>query len=319
MTGEGNRNESLNRAAWNDLQKAFLVELLVEFNRPGARLQNAWSSVAWNEMTRRFKAKFVDSNFSLKQLKEQERTLKKAYKTINRLRDLSGFGWDPTRKMVDAPEEVWAPILQTDKEAKRWYNKPFPHYDDLHSLYSGCIANGSRRRGSNYFANPENQVEMNSPSPTIPAPGGLNDFGFDDDFLGTQTFDHISTQSQAPPNVHTPHSVGVSSVRKTIQKKKRKAMSTFHENYLEYKREELTKYCAVMEKNANKSVERADKYSVAAAMEAFEQLSDFDMLNFVNASDMFIKKAETREAFLTVSEEHRSEWIKRMIELWKSN
>lgn len=119
------------------MQKAFLVELLVEFNRPGARLQNAWSSVAWNEMTRRFKAKFVDSNFSLKQLKEQERTLKKAYKTINRLRDLSGFGWDPTRKMVDAPEEVWAPILQTDKEAKRWYNKPFPYYDDLHSLYSG--------------------------------------------------------------------------------------------------------------------------------------------------------------------------------------
>ncbi|XP_078159099.1 uncharacterized protein LOC144554656 [Carex rostrata] len=227
--------------------------------------------------------------------------------------------------MVDAPEDVWAPILQIDKEARRWYNKSFPYYDDLHNLYSGCIANGSYRRGSNYFANSENQAEMNSPSPTIPAPGGLNDFEIDDDFLGTQTFDHTYTQAQGPsstqaiPNVHTPRSIGVSSSSKTIQKKKRKVMSEFHENYLEYKREELAKYCAVMEKNANKSVERADKFSVAAAMEAYEQLPDFDMLDFVNASDMFIKKAETREAFLTVSEERRSEWIKRMIELWKSN
>ncbi|XP_078165241.1 uncharacterized protein LOC144559948 [Carex rostrata] len=170
MTREGNENETNNRAAWNELHKAFLVELLVECNRPGTRLQNAWSRVAWNDMARRFKTKFIDSNFSVKQLKEQERTLKKQYKTVNRLRDQSGFGWDPTRKMVDAPEEVWAPIMQIDKEAKRWYNKHFPYYEDLHSLYSGCIANGSRRCGSNYFANPENQVEMNSPSPTIPTP-----------------------------------------------------------------------------------------------------------------------------------------------------
>ena len=126
------------------MQKAFLVELLVEFNVPGSRQQNAWSSVSWNEMARRFKARFVDSSFSLKQLKEQERTLKKHYKTIKRLRDQSGFGWDPTRKMVDATEEVWVALLQTDKEAKRWYNKPFPYYDDLHNLYSGmrfCLHN----------------------------------------------------------------------------------------------------------------------------------------------------------------------------------
>jgi Myb/SANT-like DNA-binding domain len=107
----GNENENNNRAAWNELQKAFLVELLVEFNRPDTCQQNAWSGIASNEMTRRFKAKFVDSNFSLKQLKEQERTLKKQYKTIKRLRDQNGLGWDPVRKMVDAPEEVWAPIL----------------------------------------------------------------------------------------------------------------------------------------------------------------------------------------------------------------
>jgi Myb/SANT-like DNA-binding domain len=119
------------------LQRAFLVEMLVEFDRPGTRLQNAWSSVAWNEMNRRFKAKFPSANFSVKQLKEQERTLKKQYKAIKRLSEQSGFGWDPVRKMVTAPKEVWAPLLQKDKEAKRWYNKTFPYYDDLHNLYSG--------------------------------------------------------------------------------------------------------------------------------------------------------------------------------------
>ncbi|KAF3337641.1 hypothetical protein FCM35_KLT18228 [Carex littledalei] len=38
--------------------------------------------------------------------------------------------------MVTAPEEVWAPLLK-DKEIKRWYNKPFPYFDDLHKVY--CV------------------------------------------------------------------------------------------------------------------------------------------------------------------------------------
>jgi Myb/SANT-like DNA-binding domain len=110
--------------------------LLVEFDRPGPRQQNGWSGVAWNDMTRRFNAKFPSTNFSHKQIKEQEHTLKKQYKTIQRLRDQSGFGWDITRNMVTAPEEVWAPLLN-DKEIKRWYNKPFSYYDDLHKVYCG--------------------------------------------------------------------------------------------------------------------------------------------------------------------------------------
>ncbi|XP_078170189.1 uncharacterized protein LOC144564462 [Carex rostrata] len=203
MVEEGNENEVNNRAAWNELQKTFLVELLVEFDRLGTRQQNTWSKVAWNDMARRFKAKFIDSSFSVKQLKEQERTLKKLYKTIQRLRNQSGFGWDPTRKMVVATEEVWTPILQTDKEAKRWYNKSFPYYDDLHDLYAGCIANGSRRRGSNYYANRENQFVMDSPSPTIPAPGGFN-LDFEEDYPNTQAFDLISTQAQVSPSTQSP-------------------------------------------------------------------------------------------------------------------
>lgn len=72
----GNAHETNSRVVWNEFQKAFLVKFLVEFNKSGTRQQNVWSDVAWNDMARRFKSKFVDSSFSLKQFKEQERTLK---------------------------------------------------------------------------------------------------------------------------------------------------------------------------------------------------------------------------------------------------
>ena len=60
------------------------------------------------------------------------------------------------------------------------------------------------------------------------------------------------------------------------------------------------------------------KFSVAAAIEAYQQFPDYEMVDFVFACDMFMAKPETREAFLTIAEERRAEWIKMTVELYKS-
>lgn len=38
--------------------------------------------------------------------------LKKGYKEVKHLHNLSGFGWDNDRNVLMADEEMWAPVLQ---------------------------------------------------------------------------------------------------------------------------------------------------------------------------------------------------------------
>jgi hypothetical protein len=51
----------------------------------------------------------------------------------------SGFGWDPDRMMVTAPDVVWKSLeARRNKEALlRWRDKSFPYYNDLFALYDG--------------------------------------------------------------------------------------------------------------------------------------------------------------------------------------
>ncbi|KAF3335050.1 hypothetical protein FCM35_KLT21654 [Carex littledalei] len=167
---------------------------------------------------------------------------------------------------------------------------------------------------------------MDSPSPTVPAPGGLNHIDFEEDYLNTQAFDPISTQAQVPSSTqapvdgHTPPTTRVPSPRRTNKTRKGKVISEFHENYLAYKREETSQYCVIMEKNVIRSTERADKFSVAVAIEAYQcSILGYEMADFVYACDMFITKSETREAFVSIAEERRADWIKSMVDLYKSN
>jgi hypothetical protein len=174
--------------------------------------------------------------------------------------------------------------------------------------------NGSRCRGSNQFVNHEDQFDMDSRSPTILAPGGSNHL--DDDFLNTKAYDPISTQAQVPSSTQSPASAPAS--RKTSKSRKRKTISEFHEEYLAYKRDETKIYSAAMERNANRSSKCEEKYSVFTAMGAYQQLPDFDIVNFAHAIHLFINIANAHETFLSIDKAHRSEWIKMMIELYKS-
>lgn len=56
------------------------------------------------------KSQFGDTSMKDK-LKNRFKTLKKTYKIMKAMLDLSGLGWDDTRKMVTAEPEVWKDCL----------------------------------------------------------------------------------------------------------------------------------------------------------------------------------------------------------------
>jgi hypothetical protein len=166
------------------------------------------------------------------------------------------------------------------------------------------------------LADQENPIGSDSPNATIPAPGDSNQFELDDDLLNTPVEDPLSTH--VPPQSQTPAlAENTLSRPKNKSSRKRKAMSEFHEEYLAYKREETRAYCAQMEKNSIRSNEREEKFSIAAAMDAYQQLPEFDIVDFIYASEMFMGDPKVCEAFLTCHEVNRAVWIKHMIKRYK--
>ncbi|XP_078173929.1 uncharacterized protein LOC144567625 isoform X2 [Carex rostrata] len=171
---------------------------------------------------------------------------------------------------------------------------------DAQSRVTGSIATGKCRRGSNYYAN------------TIHIQGEQPQFDVEDDFLNTQG------QIQVPPPIQSSISIPDPIPRKSRNVQKRTAMSKFHDDYLAFKREEMKLICTALEKKSERIATRNEKFSVSAAMEAFQQLQGFSIADFVYASTMFIDNAGVCEAFLSYYEEHRAAWIKGMIDLHKA-
>ncbi|XP_020081857.1 uncharacterized protein At2g29880-like [Ananas comosus] len=149
----GNDLKKQTRAKWTDVHRAHLVELLQEHNKDKWRGQNGWTKEAWRSIHKAMSIKFPHSNYTVEQVKDQEQQLKKQFKAVKSLVEMSGFGWDGDKKMVSAPSEVWEPLINTNKELRKWHNKPFPWYEALYDIYEGTYAEGKRARGCEYYSN----------------------------------------------------------------------------------------------------------------------------------------------------------------------
>ncbi|KAJ8580500.1 hypothetical protein M405DRAFT_847594 [Rhizopogon salebrosus TDB-379] len=66
-------------------------------------------------------------------------TLKTNCLVVQKLHELSRFGWDETRKIVVAGDKVWDNYIKAHPEAKVWRSTPFPLYDDSLCLLMGAL------------------------------------------------------------------------------------------------------------------------------------------------------------------------------------
>ncbi|EGN97747.1 hypothetical protein SERLA73DRAFT_75390 [Serpula lacrymans var. lacrymans S7.3] len=88
-------------------------------------------------------------------------TLKAMCLVVQQLQELSGFGWDDTRKKVTAEEDVWDNYIAPHPEAKPWRTNPLPLYNDIIRLIDGHYATGE---GAFYIP------EIGEPSLPLPHP-----------------------------------------------------------------------------------------------------------------------------------------------------
>ncbi|KAF7092636.1 hypothetical protein CFC21_095097 [Triticum aestivum] len=183
------------------------------------RGQNGWTKEGWNSMTTRLNNQFPRANFIVCQLKFREQRLKREYFVVKSIVEKSGFGFDPNTKMPTTIDEKWDELR---KEQRKWRYKAFPYYDDLHAIYD-AEGKGCKRttdvveeksspatdlpQGESFTQQVLDAAGLNSPSPTLPAPGfaGHNYewtegiYGEDVDVFPGNNTEHVENNSSQIP------------------------------------------------------------------------------------------------------------------------
>uniref|UniRef100_A0ACD5U4M8 Uncharacterized protein n=1 Tax=Avena sativa TaxID=4498 RepID=A0ACD5U4M8_AVESA len=290
--------KSLPRARWNHQMKTFLIELLKDYDVPGYRTQNAWSTEAWNNITNRLNQKFGLS-LAVVQVKQKEQDLKKDFRTVKDLVGESGF----------------------DGEINHFHILMIYLF-----LYEGRYAEGKNRHGIDHYASKAKQPSHEPPSvhspsqsvdihtqPSLPSCGvGQPDLNLpldDEDEIGVSKFSQQQCSSRPPMcSTHMPSQqlVATPEMHETKHTKRRKT-SDFQERYLKLKKEEIDRFAAIEEKKLE------DPFSISKCVASLESLRGLQISDMVMAADIF-KSKENRELFLSFSsDELRLGWVRNQI------
>ncbi|KAJ7763295.1 hypothetical protein B0H16DRAFT_1883690 [Mycena metata] len=128
------------RCQWSDADDAILVEKLRWAKDQGFQSESGWKPQTWVHCVDALK----DSPGPKKTAdKIQDHYGHATFLFVQKLRGLSGFGWDDGLKLVTASEDVWTALLAKNSKAKRWRKTPFPLYDDILYLVEGIVATGA--------------------------------------------------------------------------------------------------------------------------------------------------------------------------------
>jgi predicted nucleic acid-binding protein len=148
------------KADWTLSKDAYLVEQLKAQQDAGKRSDTGWKKEAWKGVINAFNAHF-DLENNINQLKSRTNQLKKQYKTMKKLREQSGFGWDDLLHVVTADDDVWDQYLmvsqvkqriilkdivincstvlhlQVNPDAKQFRKSGLPLYDNFAEIFDG--------------------------------------------------------------------------------------------------------------------------------------------------------------------------------------
>ncbi|KAI4980666.1 hypothetical protein ZWY2020_021151 [Hordeum vulgare] len=316
--------------------KACLIELLRDHDVPKYRTQNAWSKEASTSILGKFNQRF-DLSFTVIQVKQKERDLKRDFKAIEDLISESGFAWDHDRKMMVAPDNVWAALeARKNKDALTWRGRLFPYYEDLFALYDGRYAQGRSFHGMDYYANKATQpsqfpashspqlqgldAHLHTPTPTIHAPGDSStQFHIEEDSENTNWFPSNNTFSQVEANstqgndltLLTPQveAIPISSqhVGQTLHenpqvahRNPRPSSSPPEANSTRRAKKQKTTSIDDFHERYLKLI-REETNNIKKCIKALERLEGLSMADMLKAANIVTANKENREVFLSFS------------------
>lgn len=96
---------------WTPAVDCFLIDCMLEQLQKGNKIDHTFNEQAWAYMLKSFQNRFgLQCEKSV--LEDRYVWLKKQYDDICKLLSYSGFGWDETKQMVTADNDVWEAYIK---------------------------------------------------------------------------------------------------------------------------------------------------------------------------------------------------------------
>ncbi|KAJ6553890.1 hypothetical protein B0H10DRAFT_1650709, partial [Mycena sp. CBHHK59/15] len=128
---------------WSAAQIIVLIRVLMEEKKLGRQAESEWTKESYQPVVQALKV--IGTTRDMKQVKSCWTwvfQIKGQYKIAKGIQDLSGFGWDATKKCVSATEQVWDAYLEKHKKHRPFKTNTFPDYDDMAILCDDVRATG---------------------------------------------------------------------------------------------------------------------------------------------------------------------------------
>ncbi|CAI9287421.1 unnamed protein product [Lactuca saligna] len=129
--------------------------------------KNCLGALDGTHIKKRKKEKIPNSGILGKpHIESRIKTMKKDWQVVYDMvngTNTSGFGYDSSTHSVTAESTVWDSYIQVHKEAGKWRNKIFPHYEDLCIIFGKDRAQGNKAKDFSQMeedANNEEQSEQ---------------------------------------------------------------------------------------------------------------------------------------------------------------
>ncbi|XP_061336959.1 uncharacterized protein LOC133284024 [Gastrolobium bilobum] len=242
--------------------------------------------------------------------------LKKQYNAIAEMvghNGESGFGWNDTKKMIDVERQIFDDWAKSHPSAKGLYNKPFPHYDILGTIFGKDVATGSHSVGADDVIR---EMERD--------PAMYDDSGTPfDDYLDISG-DYIPTHLEDPPmpdipaeEVVQPSSpVSTASARKG--KKRKKSEDPFSVEMVDVMKD-LTQVYRKSTDNIDKLVSCFQHQADGSnrRMSIMDEIEKFDYLpspQMVHIGVQFGRDRDLTDIFMQCSEEKKKQILAGMLD-----
>ncbi|GMP33927.1 hypothetical protein CsSME_00007028 [Camellia sinensis var. sinensis] len=129
------------RTDWNPDMDRYFIELMLNQQESGNKLDNTFNKQAWTDMLTLFNAKFGPQH-SKRVLRHRYKKLWKYYNDVTVLLKQNGFSWDESQEMVVADDDVWDAYVKAHPHARSYRIRMLPNYKDLGFIFGDAINDG---------------------------------------------------------------------------------------------------------------------------------------------------------------------------------
>ncbi|XP_031389451.1 uncharacterized protein LOC116202076 isoform X2 [Punica granatum] len=130
---------------WIMAEDAALISCMIDLRNMGSHnADTGFKSGYLPELEKMLFEKLPNSGIKARpHIESRLKTLKREWAIVyDMMLNTSGFGWDSTRKMVTAEDDVWEAYVASHKEAAPFRQRSFPHFEELSMIYAKDRATG---------------------------------------------------------------------------------------------------------------------------------------------------------------------------------